>query len=55
MEKADALAAIKALRDRLMNEADSGPDAEGWELDVAERLDRAGDLIEFPKLKKAKE
>lgn len=48
MTKEEALAEIKALRDRLLNGADDGPTAEGWELNVAEALDRAGDLIEFP-------
>lgn len=49
MTKSEILAAIKTLRDKINNKADCGPGAEGWEGGVTEALDRAGDLIEFPK------
>jgi len=49
MSKDEALAQIKALRDRLMAQSPQTATSENWELDVAEALDRAADLIEFPK------
>ncbi len=50
MTKQDTLKAIKQLRDRINNEADTTAEAEMWENEVLEALDRAADLIEFPKV-----
>lgn len=49
MEKREALAAIKELREKINKEADTTAKAEMWENNVVEALDRASDLIEFPK------
>lgn len=49
MTKNEALAAIKQLRDKINDEADTTAEAEMWENNVLEALDRAADLIEFPK------
>ena len=49
MKKDEALKAIKELRDKINNEADTTAEAEGWENDVCDHLDQAADVIEFPK------
>lgn len=49
MTKQEALTAIKSLRDKVNNEADCSAEAEGWEGEVCEALDKASDIIEFPR------
>ena len=49
ISKEDALKLIKQLRDKINTEADTTATAKGWENAVVEALDKAGDLIEFPK------
>lgn len=49
MTKQEALAAIKALRGKINDEADTTAEAEMWENGVLDALDRVSDLIEFPK------
>lgn len=49
MTKEDALRKIKGLRDQINDEADCSAEAEGWENPLCEALDKAADILEFPK------
>lgn len=49
MSRASALRLIKALRDAINDQIDDPNEALPWINDVCDNLDRAADVIEFPK------